>query len=527
MRWIGWFILLITLLPGLVFAKFENWKVYTKNAEQLVQEGKFNQAIQYLTIHSRGNDVDSFGRIILTAYAVGYINSYGEDNQALLVIRPVYQDMVKKYGPKSFQAFGIRGLLIHTYLRLKNLDKALKYANLQVLTASTKNDLAEAYLSLANVYRDRKDFSIAFQTYSKAEKLFKQVNDKGKYNSSLGSLYNNRGIANRKMFNYPQALLDYQASLDMHSEKDSSYYTTLFNMSSAYEAIGELEKAKDCLMKAADYHLQTEGINSMDYIRIENQIAVLDHDYGRYDEALKRYKKVLSYGERLGRNDMMALALKNMGSAYNQLGNNQLAKANLDKALAMYEKLPPSLDLADNYEGLALLASEKNSFQEELDYYNKSLAIREALHQQNDPDYAQALTNKAMAYQKQQAFQKAGEIYQKAFTVLEKVEPKGQKMGFLLISRAGLEFRQKKYITAEAMLLKAIEMLKETVGENHPDVAYAYNNLAMVYSVTNQKKKSVDYYRKAIAVSKATEGLNHASTKLYSHNLFWKVLDRR
>lgn len=526
MKRLGWLILIIIFLPGPVFAKLEKWEVCKKNAEQLVQEGKFEQAIHYLTIQSTNNDLDSIGRVALTAYAIAYIFSYGEEKQALQVIIPVYTDMTKKYGLKSFQAFWTRDLLIHTYLRLKKLDKALSLANLHMQLASTKDSLAEAYTSLADVYREQKDFTLALQTYLKAEKLFKHLNGSGKYNSKLDTLYNNRAFTYNKMSNYPKALIDYQASLDMNSEKDSSYYRTLFNMSGTYRAIGEPEKAKGYLMEVSDYYLKAEGINSLDYIKIENEIAVLDHDYGRYNEALTRYKKILSYGERLGRDDMTALALKNMGSAYNKLGNEKLAQAHLEKALIMYQKLPPSLALADNYEGLASLASEKNSFQEELRYYDKSLAIREALHQQNDADYAQVLTNKAMAYQKHQRYQEADDTYQKAFTILDKVEPKGQKMGFLFISRAGLWFEQKNYAMAETMLLQAIEMLKETLGENHPDVAYAYNNLAMVYSVTNQKAKSVDYYRKAVAVSKATEGLNHASTKLYGQNLFWMALEK-
>ena len=518
-------LIVIALLPALVFSKSLSWEVYLDRAHHLVDEGKFEQAIHYLTEQAKRRDLSDLDRLAITIVAVADIFSYGEIKQALLVIKPFYDESVKKRGEKSLLTFRLRDLLTHTYLRLEAFDKALQYATLQVQCASSKKSLAEAYVSLADVQRERKDFTTAIKTYLKAETLFKQINDKGKYNSKLSSLYNNIGFTYDKMLNYKQALINYQTSLDMEDKKGHSYYKTLFNMTSSYRAQGESEKAKGYLIEIADYHLKAEGVNSLYCIQMENEIAVLDSEYGHYDEALMRYKKVLDYGERLGRDEIKALALKNMGSVYTSLGHKQLAQSYLEKSLAIYQKLPLSISLADNYDDLASLSSDKNAFQEELSYYDKSLAIRETLHQQSTPEYANVLTNKAMAYQKHRNYQQASDLYKRAFDILEKVDPKGPEMGSLFINRGTLWYDQKNYDLAESMLLEAIEILKQSVGENHPSVAYAYNNLAMVYSVTHQREKSVDYYRKAIAVSRATQGPNHPSTKLYNRNLLLEAIE--
>lgn len=516
-------VLSLILLSNAVFAKTLNWELCKKNAEQFIREGQFEQAIQYLTPFSQRNDLDGVSRIIVTSFLISHILNDGEKGQALDVIIPVYADMVKKYGEKSFEAFETRDLLIFTYSQLKQFDKALKLANVHVKLAFTKEYLARAYLDLADVYRERQEYTLALRSYIRAEKLLKTLNVSGKYNTKLSRLYNNRAATYSKMANYKKALVNYQAALNRLAKKNRSYYKTLFNISNVYEMLGEPEKAKNYLIEVANYYLKAQGVDSQEYFTIENEIGVLDQNYGRYDEALMRYKKVLRYAKRLGSEDMQQLALKNIGSTYQDLGDDKLARSYLEKALVINLKLPQSIELADNYEGLALLAS---TLQEELNYYDKSLRVREALHQNNDAKYANVLTNKAMAYQKHQHFQEAEDTYRKAFAILEKVEPKGHKMGFYLISRASLWFEQKKYEKAECMLLEAIEMLKQTVGENHPDVAYAYNNLGMVYSAVHQKKKAIAYFRLAEAVSKATEGANHASTKRYHNNLFWTLLDR-
>jgi len=525
MKRLGWWIVVIALLPTLVFSKSISWEVYLDKAHHLVDEGKFEQALNYLNTQSMRRDLPDLDRVAITTVAVGNIFSYGDKKQALLILKPFYDELVKKRGEKNLLTCWIRELLTHTYLRLDAFDKALRYATLQVRCASSKNSLAQAYVSLSDVYRGRKDFVIAIKTYSKAETLFKQINDKGKYNSKLSSLYNNRGLTYAKMFNYKKALINYQTSLDMKDKKGASYYRTLFNMTHVYRARGESEKAKGFLIEIADYYLKAEGVNSLDCIEIENEIGVLDSEYGHYDEALMRYKKVLDYGERLGRDETKALALKNMGSVYTSLGDKKLAQSYLEKSLVIYQKLPLSIPLADNYDDLASLSSDKNAFQEELSYYDKSLAIRETLHQQSTPEYANVLTNKAMAYQKHRNYQQASDLYKQAFDLLEKVDPKGAEMGSLFINRGTLWYDQKNYTLAESMLLEAIEILKQSVGENHPSVAYAYNNLAMVYSVTHQREKSVDYYRKAIAVSRATQGPNHPSTKLYNRNLLLEAIE--
>ena len=47
---------------------------------------------------------------------------------------------------------------------------------------------------------------------------------------------------------------------------------------------------------------------------------------------------------------------------------------------------------------------------------------------------------------------------------------------------AGLYSDQGRYIEAEPLLIKALELRQRLLGEEHPDVATSYNNLAGLYS---------------------------------------------
>ena len=97
---------------------------------------------------------------------------------------------------------------------------------------------------------------------------------------------------------------------------------------------------------------------------------------------------------------------------------NDLASSYFNKSFLFYQKLPISRELANYYDGLAQIAYTQNLFQVQRDLYDKSLEIRKNLHIDYDTDYAQVLTNKAMAYQKQGDYQQADSLYQQSFTLL-------------------------------------------------------------------------------------------------------------
>jgi len=75
------------------------------------------------------------------------------------------------------------------------------------------------------------------------------------------------------------------------------------------------------------------------------------------------------------------------------------------------------------------------------------------------------------------------------------------------------------YIHEKENIKKAIELLKKSLdiqssfcGENHPDTALLYDNLALGYSAEGDYKKSIELQQKALDIRLFVFGKNHIDT---------------
>ncbi|CCQ69689.1 Kinesin light chain [Crocosphaera watsonii WH 0402] len=83
---------------------------------------------------------------------------------------------------------------------------------------------------------------------------------------------------------------------------------------------------------------------------------------------------------------------------------------------------------------------------------------------------------------------------------------------------------QGKYTEAEPLLIQALAIYKEQLGENHPSTATSLNNLAALYYVQGKYTEAEPLYQQALAITKEQLGENHPSTATILNNLatsFW------
>jgi pentatricopeptide repeat protein len=73
------------------------------------------------------------------------------------------------------------------------------------------------------------------------------------------------------------------------------------------------------------------------------------------------------------------------------------------------------------------------------------------------------------------------------------------------------------YQEAEPLYHKALAIFKKELGENHPDTAISYNNLASNLGDQGRYEEAEPLYHKALAIRQQTLGENHADTA-QSHN---------
>ena len=78
---------------------------------------------------------------------------------------------------------------------------------------------------------------------------------------------------------------------------------------------------------------------------------------------------------------------------------------------------------------------------------------------------------------------------------------------------------QGKYESALSLYRRALNILKETRGENHPDMAALLNNLALLYQAQGDYKEALLLYQRILQVEEKTLGKDHPSVATTLNNL--------
>ncbi len=78
---------------------------------------------------------------------------------------------------------------------------------------------------------------------------------------------------------------------------------------------------------------------------------------------------------------------------------------------------------------------------------------------------------------------------------------------------------QAKYSDAERLLRRALAIRHSTLGENHPDTAKSYNNLALVVLYQGRYGEAEPLFRQVLEIRRATFGENHPDTGESYNNL--------
>jgi tetratricopeptide (TPR) repeat protein len=80
---------------------------------------------------------------------------------------------------------------------------------------------------------------------------------------------------------------------------------------------------------------------------------------------------------------------------------------------------------------------------------------------------------------------------------------------------------QGQYGRAEPLYRKALEIFKAALGEEHPDYVTTFNNLAVVYAQQGDYEKAFPLYRRALSLRTAVVGEKHPDYVRSVNNLAW------
>jgi tetratricopeptide (TPR) repeat protein len=125
-----------------------------------------------------------------------------------------------------------------------------------------------------------------------------------------------------------------------------------------------------------------------------------------YSEALKNYTQNLSFYEKIKDRGAITTSYNLVGNIHFKLGNFQIAKTYLEKALRIGKEIGSKGDLQEIYRNLSKLDSSQKNYQQALEHYKMHILYRDSI---SNEETKKQLVRASMQYEfdKKEAVAKA------------------------------------------------------------------------------------------------------------------------
>ena len=358
-----------------------------------------------------------------------------------------------------------RALDYGTYLSSSQIEKALQDSFLVYLAKETDAFAIAAY------YRD--DYALSAQYLQHSCDIKKQV--LGEYDEDYALTLHRLGTICFDLQDYKKAedyfLQNLEIEKNLRGENDTTYAFSLRDMGLIYGNMGDYAKAEEYYLRALNVLRNVLGENHKHVIFLLEDLGMLYGRIGEYSKAVFYYLqsaeviKVL-YGEN---SEEYAEELRTIGTSYFQ---------------------------DEDY-----LKAEQ--------YYIKTAEICKNIYGENNLYYVGTLANLAMVYNRRAEYSKAELLYQNYRSFLERSGDNGEKLLGALNALGNLYVNMGDYNSAEPCFIKAIDLAKTTLGEDHPYYIGFVSNLGNLYRMMGQYSRAESYFLQAIQIAVTIYSENH------------------
>ncbi|MFN0015567.1 MAG: CHAT domain-containing protein [Saprospiraceae bacterium] len=266
---------------------------------------------------------------------------------------------------------------------------------------------------------------------------------------------------------------------------------------------GALQQALVLANQALRAQEDSTGLGSLETAEILESIGLIFTQGGKYPQALFKLQQALVIREK--HLDSLHLDISNchflIGNAYLYAGNKVEAQKAYERSL---QRLLLRLDdqrrnLANVYNNIAYCLEDSEP-KRSLQYHHKALALRREAWGEFHPETGTSHKNLGSVYWRQNNLDSATIYTREAIRIflLHAPEGKSQELGQAL-GNMGLIFSASgQPDSAEVYQLRAVDVLRSVLGDNHPDVAQVFCSLAT--GIRGDVLKSRAYLRAALDI---------------------------
>ncbi len=164
-------------------------------------------------------------------------------------------------------------------------------------------------------------------------------------------------------------------------------------------------------------------------------------------------------------------------------------------------------DVAASLNNLANLYESQGKYDEAEPLFLQALELKQRLLGYNHPSVATSLNDLAYLYYSQGKYDQAEPLFLQALELYKRL------LGLELYKRLLGDDQ------AEPRYLEALEFYKRLLGDNYPDVAITFNNLALLYESQGKYDQAEPLHLEALELKQRLLGYNHPSIATSLHNL--------
>ncbi|CAF4194500.1 unnamed protein product [Rotaria sordida] len=217
------------------------------------------------------------------------------------------------------------------------------------------------------------------------------------------------------------------------------------------------------------------------------------------------------------RQDITGTGWEKMGLLLWKLGEN-------NKAEQLYNML---LNEASNendesycYHCLGMIKDDLGQYNEAIEFYQKSLNIKEKTLPPNDIGLAWSYNNIGSVYYSMGEYSKALSSYERSLEIRKIALPPNHPDLAFSYTGIGLVYDEMgEYSKALSSHERSLEIKKVALPPNHPDLAASYNNIGMVCDNMGEHSKALSYYEKAQDIFQKSLPSNHPHIALVKRNI--------
>jgi CHAT domain-containing protein len=297
---------------------------------------------------------------------------------------------------------------------------------------------------------------------------------------------------------------------------------TAFNLGLTQSNEDDFVAAERNFQRAATILGRPEG-NKVYLAKVLSSLGYLHSRFGRYEEAIEEHKRALKIEIQLLSPDDSELVgtLTSLAQSYGQTGKYDLAADTARQAAEIAERSSgrehPAV-LAP-LETLAVACTELGKYSEAKVIYERMLTITEKSFGTVSGRVAVTLNGIARLLALQGKASESESLYLKALDMAEAAGETASTLEEILTGLGDLYKDQGRYLDAQKVLGRALEIERTADPGDPAGLALAYSNLANVYSEAGNLNEAQTLYAGALDIGVKALGSSHPDVATFKQNL--------